>query len=292
MNMRDRRGTIALEQSEILAHTAWDADQYVLRLHAPKTAARARPGQFIHLQCSRDIPLRRPLSIMRTDAAGWVEVLYKPVGAGLAALAEQPVGHSLSVLGPIGNGFDWSDAPQRILALGGGVGIPPMIFAAQELRARSDIALTVYMGSEIPFPFELADSEREVPGVDASGKSTVALLDSWEIPCVLTSHAGLAGSHAGFVTDLAAQTLAQFGRDELAQTLLLACGPEPMLAAAARLANKYSVRCQLALEEYMACGVGGCAGCTVEVHTSEGVQMQRVCVDGPVFDAATIYPAA
>jgi dihydroorotate dehydrogenase electron transfer subunit len=292
MDMRDRRGTIALEQSEILAHTAWDAEQYVLRLRAPKTAARARPGQFIHLQCSRAIPLRRPLSIMRTDSAGWIEVLYKPVGAGLAALAEQPVGHSLSVLGPIGNGFDWNHAPQRILALGGGVGIPPMIFAAQALRERSDIDVTVYMGSEIPFPFELTEARIAVPGIDASGKSTVALLDAWGIPGVLTSHAGLAGSHAGYVTDLAAQTLAQLGRENLARTLVLACGPEPMLAAAARLASDYSVRCQLALEEYMACGVGGCAGCTVEVHTSGGSEMRRVCVDGPVFDADAIYPAA
>jgi dihydroorotate dehydrogenase electron transfer subunit len=292
MNMRDRRGTIALEQAEILAHTAWDARQFVLRLHAPITAARARPGQFIHLQCSRDIPLRRPLSIMRTDAAGWIEVLYKPVGAGLAALAEQPVGHALSVLGPIGNGFDWSDAPARILALGGGVGIPPMIFAAQELRGRDDIELNVYMGSEIPFPFELAATQLDVPGVDSSGQSSVALLESWGVRCALASQAGLAGSHNGFVTDLAARTLATLDAEARARTLVLACGPEPMLAAAARMASAHGVRAQLALEEYMACGVGGCAGCTVEVHTSAGVQMQRVCVDGPVFDAAAIYPAA
>ena len=144
-------------------------------------------------------------------------------------MTEQPLGRTLSALGPIGNGFDWSDPPRRILALGGGVGIPPMIFSAQELRARNDISLSVFMGSEIPFPFELSDAKLDVPGIDASGKSSVALLESGGVPCVLTSHAGLAGSHAGFVTDLAARTLATLDSNELAQTLLLACGPEPML---------------------------------------------------------------
>jgi dihydroorotate dehydrogenase electron transfer subunit len=292
MSMRDRRGTIALEQAEILSHTAFAGNQYVLRMHAPVTSQRARPGQFVHLQCTSDIPLRRPLSIMRTDPpAGWIEVLYKPVGAGLGALTQKQVQQTLSVLGPIGNGFDWSYKPQRILALGGGVGIPPMIFAAQFL-SRSDVEFTVYMGSEIPFPFELTAATFATPGIDSTGKSTVALLDEWGVPSVLTSRAGLAGSHDGFVTELAARSLATLGADELEQTLLLACGPEPMLAAAARLADEFGVRCQLALEEYMACGVGGCAGCTVEVHTAGGIQMQRVCVDGPVFEAAMIYPAA
>jgi dihydroorotate dehydrogenase electron transfer subunit len=292
MKMRDHRGTIALEQAKILAHVAFDADQYVLRLHAPVTSRRACPGQFIHLQCAPEIPLRRPLSIMRTDPAGWIEVLYKPVGAGLAALTHLQVQQTVSLLGPIGNGFDWSSNPRHILALGGGVGIPPMIFAAQVLRERTDTALSVYMGSEIPFPFALAAATLETPGVAAEGKSTVALLSEWGVPCVLTSRAGLPGSHDGFVTDLAARSLEALGPDERERTLLLACGPEPMLAAAARLAGQFAVRCQLALEEYMACGVGGCAGCTVEVHTASGTAMQRVCVDGPVFDAAAIYPEA
>lgn len=293
MNLRERRGSIALEESAVLEHSAGPANQYVLRLKAPKTAARARAGQFVHLQCSNEMQLRRPLSIMRTDAAaGWIEVLYKPVGSGLAALTRRAPGQTLSVLGPIGNGFDWSDTPRNILALGGGVGIPPMIFAAQMLRASDDIALRVFMGSEIPFPFELTPVQLEIPGIDSTDKQTMRLLEDWGVPCALASHSELSGAHAGFVTDLAAQTLAAFSAEERAETLLLACGPEPMLAAAARLAHTWNVPCQLALEEYMACGVGGCAGCTVEVHSASGVSMQRVCVDGPVFAAAQIYPAA
>ena len=292
MTMREHRGTIVLEQCRILEHVAYDGNQFVLRLDAPTIARRARPGQFVHIQCSKEILLRRPLSIMRADPAGWIEVLYKPIGAGLAALTQQEVQQTVSVLGPIGNGFDWSSNPQRILALGGGVGIPPMIFAAQNLRERSDIPLCVYIGSEIPFPFKLTAATLAAPGVDSTDKSTVSLLESWNVPCVLTSRAGLPGCHDGFVTDPARQSLATLSPDERAHSLLLACGPEPMLAAAAQLAAEFEVPCQLALEEYMACGVGGCAGCTVEVHTAQGVAMRRVCVDGPVFDAAAIYPAA
>ena len=70
---------------------------------------------------------------------------------------------------------------------------------------------------------------------------------------------------------------------------MFACGPTPMLAAAARLAREFAVPCQVALEEFMACAVGGCAGCTVAVRTATGTAMKRVCVDGPVFDAATVF---
>ena len=291
MNMRARRGTIALENAEILAHETHKGNQYVLRLFAPRTAARAQPGTFVHIRCTSDIALRRPLSIMRTDPSGWIEVLYKPVGAGLAALTRRASGESLSVLGPIGNGFTIPGRVRHILALGGGVGIPPMIFAAQQLRDRQDQRILVYMGSEIEFPFTLTPARLTVPGVAPGGRYSVALLQEWGVACVLASRSGLPGTWDGTVTDLAQLTLKSMTPDERSAALILGCGPEPMLAATARLARSFGVACQIALEEYMACAVGGCAGCTVEVHTAEGIAMQRVCVDGPVFDAAAIYPA-
>lgn len=76
--------------------------------------------------------------------------------------------------------------------------------------------------------------------------------------------------------------------DQRKQVELFACGPEPMLAAAAALARDYDLPGQLSLEEYMACAVGGCAGCVVEIVTPEGPAMKRVCVDGPVFQAASV----
>jgi dihydroorotate dehydrogenase electron transfer subunit len=101
------RGSICLETARILKHTAFDAGQYVLRLAAPRCAARAQPGSFAHLQCDATVRMRRPLSIMRVDrSAGWIELLYKVVGHGMSALAHHQTGDSLSVLGPIGRGFE------------------------------------------------------------------------------------------------------------------------------------------------------------------------------------------
>ena len=90
------------------------------------------------------------------------------------------------------------------------------------------------------------------------------------------------------MTELARLVLAARDQKGLEATQLVACGPEPMLRATAKLAAGFGLPCQVALEEFMACGVGGCAGCTVRVRTPTGEAMKRVCVDGPVFDAATV----
>ena len=74
-----------------------------------------------------------------------------------------------------------------------------------------------------------------------------------------------------------------------AEVEIFSCGPTPMLRAVAALAREFDLPCQVSLEEYMACAVGGCAGCAVEVQTEAGPAMKRVCVDGPVFDAATVF---
>ena len=93
---KPHRGTIFLEDAEILAHQAYAGDQYVLRLQAPECARRALPGSFVHLQCDPQLPMRRPLSLMRASAdAGWVDVLYKAVGQGTALLAQRKVGERL-----------------------------------------------------------------------------------------------------------------------------------------------------------------------------------------------------
>ena len=81
---QNNRNTICVEDTDVLQHTAHADNQYILRLAAPQIAARARPGSFVHIQCANDIPMRRPLSIMRANAVdGWIEVLYKIMGQGL-----------------------------------------------------------------------------------------------------------------------------------------------------------------------------------------------------------------
>src|ERR1043165_4254958 len=126
------RGSIFLEDGEVVSHEEWPADQFVLRVKAPKCAARALPGTFVHLTCDPDVPMRRPLSIQRANAQeGWIEILYKVLGPGLRALSRRRVGEAISVLGPIGQPFRPDPDRPRSLLVGGGVGIPPMIFLSE-----------------------------------------------------------------------------------------------------------------------------------------------------------------
>jgi dihydroorotate dehydrogenase electron transfer subunit len=235
--------------------------------------------------------MRRPLSIMRADArAGWVEVLYKIVGHGLAELALRVPGETLSCLGPIGQGFTLHATHPRVLMIGGGVGIPPLVFLAETIAAdRGPWKPLVLMGSELPYPFELADSRHAVAGCPAGATGAMPLLEDFGVPSRLASLSGFPGCHRGFVTELADAWLGALTPAERVEVEIMTCGPHPMLVAVAALARRYGVPCQVSLEENMACGVGGCAGCTVLVQTPDGPAMKRVCVDGPVFDAATVF---
>jgi len=285
------RGTVFLEKARVISQLAFEARQFVLRLAAPRCAAHAQPGSFVHLTCDAAIPLRRPLSIMRADArAGWIELLYKVVGHGLAALATRKTGDEVSVLGPVGRPFSAHPARPRTLLIGGGVGIPPVVFLAERLREPGGPwKPLVLMGSEVPFPFRTRPSTLLVPGIPAGAIAAMPLLDEWGVPSRLASRHDFSGCFSGFVTELADAWLASLGEAELGEVGVFACGPTPMLEATAQLARRYHVPCQVSLEEFMACAVGGCAGCTVAVRTPEGPAMKRVCVDGPVFDALTVF---
>jgi len=286
------RNTIFVEDAEVIAHEAHAEKQFILRLRAPKCAANAVPGSFVHLQCDSLLPMRRPLSIMRTSAKhGSIDILYKCIGPGLERLAEKLAGAHISVMGPIGQGFAPHVERPRTLLIGGGVGIPPMVFLAESLVARTDAQWKpfVLMGSEIPFPFRAKPSTIVVPGVPDGVIACMPLLDDMGVASRLASLRDFPGCHQGYVTDLASTWLATLDPDALAQVEIFACGPTPMLKAAAAVAKKFNVPAQVSLEEFMACAVGGCAGCAVRVMTPNGPAMKRVCVDGPVFDASAVF---
>ncbi len=275
------RGTIYSVEAEVLQQTKYPGGQYVVRFHAPDCARTATAGSFVHVQCTPGIPMRRPLSILRANAAeGWVEVLYKVVGQGLQALTVAAPGDTVSVLGPIGQGFRPDPARSVALLIGGGVGIPPLMFLAEVLvhSPGPRWAPRAFFGSELPFPFE----------VDVT-RGTLVQLDAAGIPSELASNAGLPGAKRGYVTDLARVWLAGQPAGELGRITIYACGPTPMLRAVQKVADEFQIPSQLCLEEFMACAVGGCAGCVVPVLIDGQRQMKRVCVDGPVFDGASVY---
>jgi dihydroorotate dehydrogenase electron transfer subunit len=288
------RSTIFLEDAEVLAHERFEGNQFILKLKAPKCARRATPGSFVHLTCDDSLPMRRPLSIMRANPEReTIEVLYKTVGRGLELLSNKRAGDRLSTLGPIGNGFIPHVDKPRTLLVGGGVGIPPMIFLAESLRERDDAQWKplVLMGSEVPFPFRARPSTIMVPGIPDGAIACMPLLDEWGVASRLASLAGYAGCYEGYVTDLAAAWLGSLNASALSEVEMFACGPTIMLKAAATVARRFDIPCQVSLEEFMACAVGGCAGCAVRVETPQGPAMKRVCVDGPVFDAQAVFTA-
>ena len=267
--------------------------QHMLRIKAPQIAATAQPGQFVHLRCDPMLPLRRPMSIMRADAAeGWIEIMFRASGKGTRLLAGRETNDKIPVMGPAGHGFKLDGYKNRPLLIGGGVGIPPMLFLALHMGKAKGLKPLVLAGSESCFPFRVEPSRLIMPDLPPELTAGIALLEGKGVASRLASGEQRAGCHHGHVTELAELWLRSVNDDVLGQTEIFACGPEPMLRATAELMHRHGLQGQLSVEEYMACATGGCAGCAVRIHTETGVQMQRACVEGPVFDGKQLYPQA
>jgi len=288
--MKPHRDTIFEIAAEILSHEHLQGDQAIIRLAARECAEKAKPGAFVHLQCDHSLPLRRPISIMRTSPEqGWIELLYKIVGQGTRRLSQRQPGELLNLMGPIGSPFELHPERSKPLLIGGGVGMPPMVFIAQSIASQKHYSPFAIFGSEVPFPFTAAPSQIIIPGMPDGVIASMPLLEDWGIANRLTSLRGYAGCHEGYVTDLAHLWLQQLDEASLQQVEIFSCGPHPMLEAVAQVAKEFDLPCQVSLEEFMACGVGGCAGCVVPVKSDQGEAMKRVCVDGPVFQANQIF---
>ena len=286
----EHRDTIFVEDCEILSHEAFDGDQYILRVQASKIAAKAQPGSFAHITVNPLRPMRRPISIMRVSKEqGWVDFLYKKLGEGTALLAQNKVGEIINIMGPIGKAFEIKPERKRPLLIGGGVGMPPMVYIAEACKQQKGYEPFVILGSEVPFPFTTKPSEIMVSGMPDGVIAAMPLLEEWNIASRLASLQGYAGTYEGYVTDLARHWLKSLTKEQLNEVEIYSCGPHPMLEAVAKLAKEFELPCQVSLEEFMACAVGGCAGCVVEVQTEQGSAMKRVCVDGPVFDAYSVF---
>ena len=284
--------TIHAEPARVLTHESLPADQYLLRLDAPLCAAKVAPGNFIHLSCDQNpYRLKRPFSVMRSaPTEGWIEILYKIVGSGTRALAKAKTDDYLHCLGPIGNSFKCSQATRQPLLLGGGVGIPPIVFFAEQLKKMNAVTPMVIMGSEIPFPFKVQPSTKLIEGIPSNVIAAMTLLEDLAIPSRLTSKQNYAGCYDGYIHELADLWLDTLDSAARSEVEIFACGPTAMLRAVADLSQSYDIPCQLSLEEYMACAVGGCAGCTVLVEQNGQQAMRRVCVDGPIFSAESVFP--
>ncbi len=242
-------------------------DTYWLELEAPEIARRANPGEFLMIgfgTVGYAVPfLPRPNSIAAASG-DTIGQLIRVYGDGSRRLSLLVPGDKVLVLGPLGVGFQL-DAARKVLCVAGGVGLAPFIMLPHWIRESAP-------GTEV----RLLYGEREASAVFDTGKLRALTGIDAEI---WTEDGGL-GRH-GRVTD---------GMELSGVDLVLTCGPTPMLKAVARLARDAGVPCQLALEEHMACGMGTCIGCVIEVRDPETGEegYARACIEGPVFPAGRL----
>ncbi len=221
------------------------------------------PGQFVQIDIpdSKSTFLRRPISICDVTGNGGIVLMVRDAGAGTHALCQCRPDSILSVLLPLGGGTFPTDLPEysRVLLVGGGVGVAPLLYYAKTLAAKG-ISVEFVLGGR---------SISDLPM--ATDYASVA-------PVHITTDDGSAGVH-GVVTSH--PRLAEAQED----TLWAVCGPMPMMKAVASLARDKGIRCLVSLENTMACGVGACLCCVTP--DADGNHM-CVCTAGPVFDTNTL----
>ncbi len=250
----------------ILSNERVAEDHYLLRCECSDIAQHAQPGQFIHVLISNGtgLLLRRPFTIYTVDGRH-ITMLYQIIGEGTQCLSELPSGASIQVLGPLGNTFDIADNPA--ILVGGGAGIASLMLLAVSLRTQGIKTLGL-IGAQH------SDRLLSVDDLEAIGVSVHIATDDGSV------------GHHGFVTDILTDILDKNG---LKNPTIYACGPHGMLAAVSQITSKFGVRTQVAMENRMGCAMGVCLGCVCPVRIRENrVEYQRVCTEGPVFNATEI----
>jgi len=210
---------------------------------------------------SDDLTLRRPFSVAGIPAPGRFELLVEVRGPGTRALAARPAGTRLEVAGPLGNSFSMPEEDEVSVLVAGGIGVAGLRLLAQELR-RGYHRMHVLVGARNAGGL----LHHVLPAPTGEGRVLIEV----------ATDDGSEGFH-GPVTGLLERALGELD----APARVYCCGPPAMIAAAADVAARAGVPCDVLLEEMMACGVGACRGCVVA--TRDGYR--TVCKDGPVFDA-------
>jgi len=235
-------------------------DYYKMILDAPSIARAAKPGQFVNILVSDKFEplLRRPFSIHRVSNSK-LEILYRVVGKATELFSQKRPDEILNILGPLGNGFNLKFKKGRIILVGGGIGIAPLMFLSEKLAGNKILVL-----------------------IGAKNKKHILCVDEVKNAGYEVKIATDDGSFGfkGLVTELLKQNIKAKNKP----TTIFACGPKPMLKEIASISKKYNIAAQVSLEEHMACGIGACFGCVV--NTKHGYK--RVCKEGPVFDTKEV----
>ncbi|MEJ6951657.1 dihydroorotate dehydrogenase electron transfer subunit [Natronospora cellulosivora (SeqCode)] len=239
-------------------------DYYLLKLIAPELLDKVKAGQFMNLRINNndsfDPLLRRPLSIHDLDKESQtIDLLYRLVGRGTKILSTLKKGEEIDTLGPLGEGFTTEIKNKKLLVIGGGMGIAPLLYLSRILSPANN--LTVIIGgnnaSEMEYfcnKFQELDLNLRIATMDGSKDFCGNTVELW-------------------------QDTAEFDFD-----YLYSCGPSAMMKAVQDLVIKYNIDGEVSLEEKMGCGIGLCLSCVCK--SKEG--NQRICKEGPVFSIKDI----
>ena len=277
-------------------------------MEAAAAFAKAKAGQFAELDLSstalpksenipeelvdaagRNVLLRRPFSFADVTAKKdktSVEILYCVVGPGSLRMTTLSAGDTISVIGPLGNGFDVPKEKKLFLLVAGGMGAGPLIYLAKVLTADyPSIEVVAFAGAksadELPF-------ERRLDQISQELGFAVPEFARYGIKSLVATDDGSAG-FGGLVTNCFSQWLGQnkpAGRD----TIIFGCGPEAMLKRTAEIAKEKNIDCQVSMERMMACGIGVCQSCAVECRVADSNETvyKLCCEDGPVFESKEV----
>lgn len=241
---------------QVTAKAQTAKDTFDITVKNPRLSGLAVPGQFAHIKVEGKT-LRRPISICQADGET-LRLVFAIKGEGTEILSKIKVGDMLDIIAPLGKGFH-IDKNKKYCFIGGGIGVPPMVFAA--MQAKSPVVITGFRSKE----YVILQDEFLNMGADLT----------------LTTDDGSAGVH-GFVTDVLKEKIHTV--DEVC-----ACGPTPMLKAIVELCKEYSKPCQVSLEERMGCGVGACLVCACKTKDTKGnEEYKHVCKHGPVFNGEEV----
>ena len=238
--------------AEIISNQEVAPQIFRLTVDAPELAATARAGQFVQVKISEEFTLRRPLGIAST-LGGRVKIFYRLVGRGTQTLSQKKSGERLNILGALGNDFTPRDG--KILLVGGGMGLAPLLLATEKFSA--DVLIGGRTKDEVTFW-----QEEFAPLVEK---------------IFITTDDGSYGKK-GFAINILPEILNDYAA-------ILTCGPEIMMRGVAKIARGKNLPCEVSFEKRMACGLGACLSCSID--TADG--RKKVCKDGPIFDAQKVF---
>lgn len=275
------------EIAEIISNRQLTASIFKIEVECSGIASVIRPGQFLMIrpQAGYDPLLGRPLAVydVHSDGEGHarsISLVYQVFGRGTARLSQMKAGEDVRIWGPLGHSFDVEPEPGRIWFVAGGIGYTPFLALGKWWLGRSPyggLSLVEPVSRTIEFLYG-SRSAALLPPLDEFNDAGIKVS--------LCTDDGSTGYH-GRVTDLMSHRLEESAN--CMPDLIVACGPEPMLAAVSRWAGERQIRCLVSLENQMACGFGACFSCVAPIRQTDGsIDLRRVCIEGPIFEASQV----